>query len=315
MEIARMKIRLPLRPLAGLAALAAFIAMPVATRGADKPDRLAAPYELLYPDGAPGAVGKEEADKPGLWLFPADAKKANGAAVVVCPGGGYGHLAIHHEGEEVARWLNSLGVSAYVLKYRLAPRYRHPSPLDDAQRALRMVRAKAASKEWAVDPKRVGLMGFSAGGHLTSTAGTHFDLGKSDSSDPIESQSCRPDFLILGYPVITFDPTVGHSGSRDNLLGKNPDPKLTESLCNDKQVTAETPPTFLFHTNEDGGVIPENSVLFYLALRRAKVPCEMHIYEKGPHGVGLAAKDPVLSTWSGRCADWLAGRGVLKAGE
>lgn len=274
-------------------------------------DKLAAPFELLYPAGAPGAVGDEDADKPGLWLYPADAKTANGAAVVICPGGGYGHLAIHHEGEDVARWLNSLGVSAYVLRYRLAPRYRHPAPMQDAQRALRIVRAKAAAKEWNVDPERVGLLGFSAGGHLASTVATHFDGGDRQAADAILRQSCRPDFSILAYPVISFDPAIGHLGSRKNLIGDNPEPALVELLSNDKQVTVETPPAFLFHTNEDGGVLPENSVLYYLALRKAKVPAELHIYEKGPHGVGLGVKDPVLATWPGRCADWLAGRGLL----
>lgn len=271
---------------------------------------LSAPTELLWPNGAPGAAGTEEIDQPWLWLYPAPADKANGAAVVVCPGGGYGHLAINHEGEEIAQWLNSLGVSAYVLKYRLAPRYHHPAPINDAQRALRMVRSRAEA--WKIDPSRVGIMGFSAGGHLASTAATHFDKGQPDSADPIEKVSCRPDFAILGYPVITFEDAFTHVGSRTNLLGEKPDAALLENLSNEKQVTAETPPTFLFHTSEDSGVLPENSVLFYMALHKAGVPAEMHIYEKGPHGVGLAAKDPVLSTWSGRCSDWLMGRGILK---
>jgi acetyl esterase/lipase len=200
-------------------------------------------------------------------------------------------------------------VAAFVLKYRIAPRYHHPAPLDDAQRALRLVRTRA--EEWKIDPARVGIMGFSAGGHLASTAGTHFDSGKTDSADPVDHASCRPDFLILCYPVISFTSESMHLGSRNNLLGTEPDPKLVKNLSNELQVTADTPPTFLFHTNEDTGVPPENSVLFYLALRNAKVPAEIHIYERGRHGVGLASDDPVLSTWPARCAAWLKQHDVL----
>ena len=267
----------------------------------------------LWPEGAPGALGQEEADKPSLTIFPAPADKANGTAVVICPGGGYGHLATGHEGYEIAQWLNERGVAAFMLKYRIAPRYHHPAPLQDAQRALRTVRARA--KEWKVDPARIGIWGFSAGGHLASTAGTHFDDGKPDAKDPIDHASCRPNFLILCYPVITLKPPHAHVGSRNNLLGKNADPQLVESLSNETQVTARTPPTFLMHTDGDAGVVPENSVLFYLALRKAKVPAELHIYEKGPHGVGLAQRikdNPGLTGWSKQLADWLMGRGLLK---
>jgi acetyl esterase/lipase len=262
--------------------------------------------ELLWPKGAPGAVGTEEADKPSLTVFQPPADKANGTAVVICPGGGYGFLAKDHEGKQVAEWFNQRGVTAFMLLYRIAPRYRHPAPLQDAQRAIRTVRARA--KEWNIDPKRIGIMGFSAGGHLASTAGTHFDDGKTDADDPIEKVSCRPDFLVLCYPVITFDAPYAHMGSRNNLLGKDQEAKLVESLCNDKQVTDKTPPTFLFHTDADKGVVPENSILFYMALRKAKVPAELHIYEKGNHGVGLAAKDPILSTWADRLNGWLESR-------
>jgi acetyl esterase/lipase len=258
---------------------------------------------LLWPAGAPGALGTEAADKPTLTVFLPPAAKANGQAVVVCPGGGYGGLAVSHEGQDIGRWLNSQGVTAFMLKYRIAPRYHHPAPLQDAQRALRTVRARA--KEWSVDPRRIGIWGFSAGGHLASTLGTHFDDGKPDADDPIERVSCRPDFLILAYPVITLEPPYAHMGSRNNLLGNQPDPKLVDTLSNHKQVTAQTPPTFLFHTDADKGVVPENSVLFYLALKKHKIPAELHIYEKGPHGVGLALKDPVLSTWPARLAAWL----------
>jgi acetyl esterase/lipase len=267
--------------------------------------------ELLWPAGAPGSVGDEAADKPTLtiWLPPAD--RANGAAVVICPGGGYGHLAVDHEGKQVAEWLNANGIAAFMLKYRIAPRYRHPAPLDDAQRAIRTVRARAA--EWKVDPSRIGILGFSAGGHLTSTAATHFDAGDKDARDPIDRVSCRPDFAVLLYPVISFTTPYTHSGSRKNLLGDKPDEKLVEHLSNEKQVTAATPPTFLVHTNEDSGVPPENSVLFYLGLRKAGVPAELHIYERGRHGLGLGPKDMPFSTWPQHCIEWMKGRGLLTA--
>lgn len=215
-----------------------------------------------------------------------------------------------HEGDQVARWLNSFGVSAFVLKYRLGPKYNHPIELGDAQRALRYNRHHAA--KFQIDANRVGIMGFSAGGHLASTAATHFDKGDPSASDPIDRQPSHPDFAILGYPVISLTTEYTHQGLKRNLLGENPDPKLVELLSNDLQVTADTPPTFLFHTNEDTGVPPENSVLFYLALQKAGVPAEPHIYERGRHGVGLAPTDKVLSSWPARLADWLYSRGYLK---
>jgi acetyl esterase/lipase len=265
--------------------------------------------ELLWPKGAPGAIGTEPADKPSITVYLPAAEKATGTGVVVCPGGGYGFLAMDHEGKDVAKWLTERGVAAFVLKYRIAPRYHHPAPMLDVQRALRAVRARA--KEWSVDPKRVGVWGFSAGGHLASTAATHFDDGKSDAEDAIDRVGCRPDFAILAYPVISMKPGVTHGGSRKNLLGDNPAPELEKLMSNDQQVTAKTPPTFLFHTDEDTAVPPENSILFYLALKKAKVPAELHLYEKGRHGVGLAPKDPVLSTWPDRLEAWLKGRGLL----
>jgi acetyl esterase/lipase len=265
--------------------------------------------EPLWPHGAPGAVGKEPADEPTLTIFLPPAEKATGTAVVICPGGGYGFLAVDHEGKQVAQWLNNQGVAAFMLKYRLAPRYRHPAPLQDAQRAIRTVRARAS--EWNIDAHRVGIWGFSAGGHLASTAATHFDDGQREAEDPVERVACRPDFAILAYPVITLHAPHTHKGSRDNLLGKDPDPKLVESLCNEQQVTAKTPPTFLFHTGADTAVPPENSVLFFLALRKAGVPAEMHIYENGRHGVGLAPQDPVLSSWPDRLSAWMKARGLL----
>lgn len=267
--------------------------------------------ELLWPGGAPAAAGSEDRDKPDLTFYVVDRAKSVGTAVVVCPGGGYGALAVDHEGKQIAEYLNKLGISAFVLKYRLGPRYRHPAPLHDAQRALRIVRSRAA--EFNVAPDRIGIWGFSAGGHLASTTGTHFDTGKPDASDPIERASSRPDFMILAYPVISFTTEYAHAGSRRNLLGEQYDPNLAASLSNETQVTPQTPPTFLFHTNEDTGVPPENSILFYHALRKAKVPAEMHIYERGRHGVGLAPKDPILSSWGDRLTDWLRTRGLLSA--
>jgi acetyl esterase/lipase len=268
---------------------------------------------LLWPDGAPGAVGQEASDKPELTVYALPAGRSAGTGVVVCPGGGYAGLAAFHEGRQVAYWWNTQGVAAFVLKYRLGPRYHHPAPLEDAQRAMRYVRLHAA--EFGVAPDRIGIMGFSAGGHLASTAGTHFDPGNLGASDPIERMSSRPDFLILCYPVISFTTPYLHKGSMRNLLGENPDPKLVESLSNEKQVTAETPPTFLFHTSADKGVPSENSVLFYLALHAKGVPAELHIYEKGPHGVGLAPWEPVLSSWPDRLKTWMKVRGLLPASK
>jgi acetyl esterase/lipase len=266
--------------------------------------------ELLWPAGAPGAKGDSDNDKPTLSINLPASDKATGAAVVVCPGGGYGGLAMGHEGTEIAQWLNSHGIAAFILKYRhRGTGYGHPAPLQDAQRAVRTVRARA--EEFKIDAKRIGIMGFSAGGHLASTVGTHFDQGDAAAEDPIEKSSCRPDFMILCYPVISLTTAYTHQGSKNNLLGKEPDPKLVESLSNENQVTGETPPTFLFHTSEDTGVPPENSVLFYMALRRAKVPAELVIYEKGPHGVGLASKIPGTNTWPDLCIQWLGGRGML----
>jgi acetyl esterase/lipase len=267
--------------------------------------------ELLWPMGAPGAVGTEDRDKPSLTISLPPADKANGTAVVVCPGGGYGALATGHEGKDPADWLNRHGIAAFVLRYRLGPRYHHPAPIQDAQRALRLVRSRA--KEWKLDPKRIGIWGFSAGGHLASTAATHFDDGKPDADDPIKRVSCRPDFAILCYPVITLRPPVTHGGSRRNLLGDKPDEALVASLCNDEQVTEKTPPTFLFHTDEDRAVPPENSILFYQALRKKKVPVELHIYEKGPHGIGLGFGRGAVSAWPEQLAGWLQTRGLLSA--
>ena len=256
---------------------------------------------ILWPAGAPGAVGHEPTDIPTLTPYLPPKEKATGAAIIVCPGGGYQHLA-DHEGRPVAEWLNSIGVTAFVLKYRLGPIYHHPAQLQDAARAIRTVRARA--KEWGIDPQRIGMLGFSAGGHLAATAGTHFAAGKPDASDPIERVSSRPDLLVLVYPVITMRDST-HGGSKLNLLGNDPPAELVALLSNEEQVTKETPPTFLVHTMTDAAVPVENSMMFAAALRKAGVPFEFHLYERGSHGFGLAPNDPVLSSWPGRCADWL----------
>jgi acetyl esterase/lipase len=263
--------------------------------------------ELLWPNGAPGALGTADEDKPSL--TPYLAKSANGTAVIVCPGGGYQNLAMDHEGVQIAKWLNSLGISAFVLKYRLGPKYHHPAMINDAQRAIRTVRSRAASLH--IEADRIGIWGFSAGGHLASTAATHFDAGDPNAADPIDRAGSRPDFAILAYPVISLG-EFSHVGSRNNLLGKTPDPKLVEDLSNDLRVTPQTPPTFLFHTTADATVPVENSVRFYLALRKAGVPAEMHIFQNGPHGVGLAPTDATLSAWGGLLANWLRERGLLR---
>ncbi|MCH7989036.1 MAG: alpha/beta hydrolase fold domain-containing protein [Planctomycetes bacterium] len=265
----------------------------------------------LWPNGAPGALENEV--KPTLSVYAPPKDQSNGCGVVVCPGGGYGHLAIGHEGHDIGKWFNSFGVTAFVLQYRHSPKYKHPIPMLDVQRAIRFVRSGA--KQWNLDSNRIGVMGFSAGGHLASTAGTHFDNGNPKATDPIDTASCRPDFMILCYPVISFTTEFTHKGSRKNLLGKDPDPKLVERFSNEKQVTENTPPTFLFHTSGDTGVPAENSVLFYLALRKAGVPAEMHIYEQGRHGLGLASNVPGVSSWPKRCEEWLQIRGYLKGEE
>jgi len=262
---------------------------------------------LLWPNGAPGALGTDDEDKPSLTIYPTTTQNRTTTAVIVIPGGSYNHLASDHEGKQIAEWLNQLGITAFVLKYRLGPKYHHPIELGDAQRAIRYVRLHA--QEFGCDAQRIGVWGFSAGGHLASSTGTHFDTGSAAAKDPIEQQSSRPDFMILAYPVITFTEPFVHRGSRDSLLGPNPDPALIDLLSNEKQVTKDTPPAFLFHTTEDEVVPVENSVYFYAALRKAGVPAELHIYLKGHHGVGLAKTDPILKSWPDRVADWLKAQG------
>lgn len=267
---------------------------------------------LLWPDGAPLAKGQNEVDQPTLTAYLVAGDQAR-PAVVVCPGGGYAGLAMDHEGHQVAQWLNRLGIHAFILKYRLGSEkggnYRHPAPMLDGQRAIRMVRSKA--EDWKVDRHRVGVLGFSAGGHLASTLGTHFDVGNDQSSEGIEQQSCRPDFMVLAYPVISFTAPFTHQGSRRNLLGNDPSTELKESLSNDLQVTAQTPPTFLVTTDEDKAVPAENTISFYLALRQAGVATELHTYQKGRHGLGLGQPGQPFANWPQQCAGWFRANNII----
>ena len=245
--------------------------------------------------------------KPDIAVFLPSKKNTTGEAVVICPGGGYHILAYDWEGSDIARWLNSKGISAFVLKYRLpgstsniTPRL---SPLMDAQRALRMVRANA--ERWNLDPEKIGVMGFSAGGHLASTLSTHFDEGDPGNADPVERVSCRPDFSILIYPVITFSGEYTHAGSKMALLGENPDEALVEYYSNELQVNADTPPAILIHSADDGAVPVENSIFYYEALMKYNKQSELHIYPYGGHGYSLAIGKGHLSSWPDRVIEWI----------
>jgi acetyl esterase/lipase len=282
---------------------------------------------LLYPDGAPGLKkGLQIAEdsktsegitlvkdvtQPALYVYQPE-KKTSEAAVIICPGGGYGVLAIDHEGYDIAAWFNKRGVTAFVLKYRLPQdtlfENKEIRPLQDAQQAIRIVRRNAA--KYGLAPDKIGIMGFSAGGHLASTASTHFKIQVGEITD--STISVRPDFALLIYPVITFSDLYTHSGTRDNLIGKNPPADKIELYSNDKHVSPETPATFLISTTDDG-VPPENSILYFLACKNNKVPVEMHIYEKGGHGYALKKRGlgPVES-WPDRMEDWLKERKLMK---
>ncbi|MDX1564215.1 MAG: alpha/beta hydrolase [Phycisphaeraceae bacterium] len=277
--------------------------------------------EPLWPDGTPNRLknaGKEIA-KPGwvrsvheptLRIYRPKKQVATRPALVICPGGGYGGLAIDHEGKQVAEWFNGLGGTAFVLKYRHAP-YKHPTPLNDLQRAIRTVRHRA--EEYNINPKKIGVIGFSAGGHLASTAATHFDAGDPDAKDPIERAGSRPDFAILIYPVISMRKGVTHAGSRKNLLGANPPEKLVADLSNAEQVTDRTPPTFLVHSIPDRVVKIQNSRQFHEACQKAGVESQLLVYKTGGHGYGLGGRGKAYSLWPKRCAEWLSKLGVLKA--
>ena len=266
----------------------------------------------LWPGDAPDALGNADKDTPTLTPFLPDQPAQSGAAMVICPGGGYGGLA-NHEGEHYARFLNERGIAAFVLKYRLGSGgYRHPVMLNDAARAIRIVRAR--SNEWKVNPSRVGIMGSSAGGHLASTLLTHFDQGRSDSVDPVERESSRPSLGVLCYAVITMGQFT-HQGSKNNLLGPTPPKELVEFLSNELRVTKETPPCFIWHTWEDTVVPIENSLHFADALRKHKVPYDLHIYQQGGHGIGLDTRDWKSADrhpWTADLVFWFKAQGWIQ---
>jgi acetyl esterase/lipase len=269
--------------------------------------------EYVWPNGAPDAKGEAPGDKPTITFFLPPKEKATGTAVLICPGGGYWRLASDYEGDDIAKWLNSFGVAGIVLRYRYVNSgagYHHPSPLLDAQRSLSIIRSRA--KELNIEPDKIGVIGFSAGGHLASSLGTHYNMGKINSPDPLDRISCRPDFMILIYPVITMNFPYTDKGSRENLLGKNPGQDVVDLMSNEKQVNQQTPPAFLVHTTEDSVVHVENSIMFYSALKKAGVPAEMHIFLKGRHGFGLGINQSEVSTWPDLCKNWMNALGLLK---
>jgi acetyl esterase/lipase len=245
---------------------------------------------------------------PDIAVYLPSKRFATGQAVVICPGGGYWVLAYDLEGTDIARYLNSIGVAAIVLKYRL-PTYGnciepHKAPLMDARRAMRLVRQNAA--KWNINPSEIGIMGFSAGGHLASTLGTHFDYGNKTAEDSVEKVSCRPDYMILMYPVISFIDSCTHVGSREALIGKDPDPSLAKYFSNELQVKADTPPAFLVHADNDKGVPVENSLLMYKALRARNISAELHILSEGDHGFGLGIGNAHTGSWPHNLELWLA---------
>ena len=275
----------------------------------------------LWPDNIPNYQKTDEIEirdttdavrisyvqKPDISVYLPSKGNATGQAVVICPGGGYRILAYDKEGADIAKWLNSKGIAAIVLKYRLplskSNIVNHKSPLLDAQRAIRLTRYYA--NEWNIKKDKIGIMGFSAGGHLAATAGTHFDAGDSSASDPVEFMSSRPDFMVLVYPVITFSNSFMHKGSRNALLGEDPDSSLIKYYSNELQVKDNTPSTFIVHAGDDKSVPVENSLLFYHALKDKGIPAEFHIYPEGGHGFSLAIGKGYLETWPDRCIDWL----------
>ncbi|WP_245948061.1 alpha/beta hydrolase [Paenibacillus sambharensis] len=262
---------------------------------------------VLWPEGAPLAEGTGLEHEPALTVYPAQGKPS-GAAVIVCPGGGYVYRA-EHEGGPIAERLSEMGIAAFVLRYRVAP-YRYPCAKLDVQRAIRTVRHRASAL--GVDPARVGVLGFSAGGHVASTAGVHYDAGQSDAKDAVERLSSRPDLTMLCYPVITMQDNYTHQGSRESLLGTDPDPELIELLSNERHVTPDTPPAFLWHTSDDGAVPVDNSLAFATALRRNGVLFDLHVYASGRHGMGLAEDSRHVSGWSAALESWLRTNGFVE---
>ncbi len=258
----------------------------------------------LWEGDAPGALGSEEKDIPTAIVYlPEKSSKPTGA-IVIFPGGGYGHLAIDHEGHQIARWANDMGLAGIIVSYRHRNRgYGHPTPMLDAQRAVRLARHNA--QLWNIDPSKVGVLGFSAGGHLTTTVLTHFDEGQSEAQDAVDKLSCRPDFGVVCYAVIALGEEFTHKGSQKNLLGDAPSSEQLQLLSNEKQVSSRTPPCFVWHTAEDTVVPVENSLAFYSSLVKAKVPSELHVFPIGKHGIGLGANVPGANQWPGLCRDWL----------
>lgn len=261
-------------------------------------------------DTAAGWVEKFTITTPCLYYYPAPEATATGTAVIICPGGGYWGLAVKHEGEQVAKWLNSFGVTAFVLKYRLPDdsimENKSIGPMQDGQRAIRLVRSHA--KEWGINPTKIGIMGFSAGGHLASTLSTHYNEKVYESDD---TTSARPDFSLLIYPVITMEALLTHEGSRYNLIGGNPSPELVKHFSNELQVNTETPPAFMVHSMNDQGVNVQNSINYALTMHRSNVSCELHLYPTGEHGYGLGKSTDTESTWPEACRKWFESRGLL----
>ena len=260
----------------------------------------------LWPDDAPEIAGAALTDVPLLTPFLPEGSGPF-AGIVVCPGGGY-QVRADHEGAPVAEWLVSLGIAAFVVDYRVAP-YRHPVPLQDAQRAIRTVRCRAA--EWNVDPGRIAILGFSAGGHLAATAGTQWDLGDSTTTDPIRAASSRPDLMVLCYPVISFM-LACHRGSLINLLGEDVTLQQRRALSAELQVTKETPPAFIWHTADDAAVDVDNALVMASALRQHGVDVELHVFPNGEHGLGLAPDHPDIAVWTQLCGSFLRGQGFCR---
>ena len=275
----------------------------------------------VWPEGAPddnGITQPEEkfegvrvrnVSEAEMYVFLPEKEKNTGAAVLICPGGGYAMEAMDHEGYEMAKWVAERGVAGIVLKYRL-PNGHHQIPSEDARRALRIIRQKASG--WGIQADKIGIAGSSAGGHLASTVGTRFDKGNPDSSDPVEKMSCRPDFMLLLYPVITMNEEFTHMGSRKNLLGTGNDLNLIHLYSNERHVSVETPPTFLVLADNDTGVVPRNSIEFYMALKANKIPAEMHIFSKGGHGFGMRKNNIPADHWPELFLDWLKSSGIVK---